>query len=64
MEHRGPDISCLEDRMQNARDIDYNPGQQLSTLININKQLKKKEERGKGEKMGRSCESAMAMQEF
>lgn len=42
MEHRGPDISCLEDGKQKARDIDYNPGQQLSTLININKQFKKK----------------------
>lgn len=27
----------LEDRIQNATEIDYNPGQQWSTLININK---------------------------
>lgn len=53
MEHRGLDIGCLEDRMQNARHIDLNPGQQLSTLININKQFKKRDR--KGEKILRGC---------
>lgn len=37
IQHRGPHICCLEDRMQNAKNIHYNPGQQLSTLKN-NKQ--------------------------